>query len=442
MIPTELLEKIQADSENMGWLLTEKFVINLPIVGIEKEFEGLYSYYEFIYQQKNGFDEMPFLAECLESSKGEFTKSCDFIMKLINDYSNSKQEARRLYRGKYHINELDIKKGIVSNLILRNQPTLFTYNSEETILINDIAKKYSESVANNSFSSLISIKGKSSIEKIKGEYLIRKYLTQQTESIDTYSKIELESLDEKKKKIALQLASAEQLLQKHIEDSKSKSETYVEQIDALKVEKQTSFDRWFDESKTQKNKLKTDYEELIIKEQKEYNERSEELEKLFKEKLKLSEPAKYWEDRGKKMRTSGNWYLVLLIILMGVVVASLCYLMVSTPEQIYISFFEKDKSAAIRWSIIYISFVSFLAYAIRAVAKVMFSSFHLARDSDERHTLTYFYLSLLKDENNELNKEEKQLIMQSLFSRADTGLLKDDSSPTMPNDIIGKLFSK
>ena len=70
----------------------------------------------------------------------------------------------------------------------------------------------------------------------------------------------------------------------------------------------------------------------------------------------------------------------------------------------------------------------------------MFSSFHLARDSDERHTLTYFYLSLLKDENNELDKEEKQLIMQSLFSRADTGLLKEDSSPTMPNDIIGKLF--
>lgn len=431
MIPTELLEKIQADSENMGWLLTEKFVINLPIVGIEKEFEGLYSYYEFIYQQKNGFDEMPFLAECLESSKGEFTKSCDFIMKLINDYSNSKQEARRLHSSKHYINELDIRGGIVSNLILRNQPTLFTYNSEETILINDIAKKYSEPVANYAYNSLISIKGKSSIEKIKGEYLINKYLTQQVESIDTYSKIELESLDEKKKKIALQLASAEQLLQKHIEDSKSKSETYVEQIDALKVEKQTLFDRWFDESKTQKNKLETDYEK-----------RSEELEKLFKEKLKLSEPAKYWEDRGKKMRKSGNLYLVLLITLMLVVVASLCYLMVSTPEQIYISFFEKDKSAAIRWSIIYISFVSFLAYAIRAVAKVMFSSFHLARDSDERHTLTYFYLSLLKDENNELNKEEKQLIMQSLFSRADTGLLKDDSSPTMPNDIIGKLFNK
>ena len=69
----------------------------------------------------------------------------------------------------------------------------------------------------------------------------------------------------------------------------------------------------------------------------------------------------------------------------------------------------------------------------------MFSSFHLARDSEERHTLTYFYLSLLKE--SEIDPEEKKLIMQSLFSRADTGLLKEDSSPTMPNDLVGKFFS-
>ena len=70
----------------------------------------------------------------------------------------------------------------------------------------------------------------------------------------------------------------------------------------------------------------------------------------------------------------------------------------------------------------------------------MFSSFHLARDCEERHTLTYFYLSLLKDSN--VDENERQLIMQSLFSRAETGLLKDDSSPTMPSDAIGKIISK
>ena len=81
-----------------------------------------------------------------------------------------------------------------------------------------------------------------------------------------------------------------------------------------------------------------------------------------------------------------------------------------------------------------------MAFSIKVVSKVMFSSFHLARDSEERYTLTYFYLALLKDSN--VTSDEKQLIMQSLFSRADTGLLKEDSSPTMPNDMVGKIFNK
>ncbi|MDR1585213.1 MAG: hypothetical protein LBS07_03430 [Prevotellaceae bacterium] len=57
-----------------------------------------------------------------------------------------------------------------------------------------------------------------------------------------------------------------------------------------------------------------------------------------------------------------------------------------------------------------------------------------------RQNITYFYLSLLKD--SKVADSERQLIMQSLFSRADTGSLKEDSSPTMPNDYISKVMSK
>ena len=38
------------------------------------------------------------------------------------------------------------------------------------------------------------------------------------------------------------------------------------------------------------------------------------------------------------------------------------------------------------------------------------------------------------------NQRYLPLIIQSLFSRADTGLLKEDSSPTMPNDVISKVM--
>ena len=70
----------------------------------------------------------------------------------------------------------------------------------------------------------------------------------------------------------------------------------------------------------------------------------------------------------------------------------------------------------------------------------MFSSFHLARDAEERHTLTFFYLALLKD--TEVKDEDRKLILQSLFSRTDTGLLKEDSGPTMPSDTISKVIQR
>jgi len=70
--------------------------------------------------------------------------------------------------------------------------------------------------------------------------------------------------------------------------------------------------------------------------------------------------------------------------------------------------------------------------------KFMFSNFHLARDAEEREKLTYLYLALIS--NGQFNEDERKIVMQSLFSRSDTGLLKEDSSPTMPG--VNSLFDK
>lgn len=69
----------------------------------------------------------------------------------------------------------------------------------------------------------------------------------------------------------------------------------------------------------------------------------------------------------------------------------------------------------------------------------MFSNYHLARDAEEREKLTYLYISLRNDSN--VSEEEKKIVFQALFSRSDTGLLKEDSSPTMPSvaSIIEKI---
>jgi len=50
------------------------------------------------------------------------------------------------------------------------------------------------------------------------------------------------------------------------------------------------------------------------------------------------------------------------------------------------------------------------------------------------------YLALQKEKG--IADTERHLIMQSLFSRADSGLLKDDSGPTMPGNFGDKLLTR
>jgi hypothetical protein len=104
-----------------------------------------------------------------------------------------------------------------------------------------------------------------------------------------------------------------------------------------------------------------------------------------------------------------------------------------------VKIFSEDKCKAIRWSIVFLAFLSILIYGIKTLNKVTFSSFHLARDAEERYQLTHVYLALINEKA--LEKEDRLLVMQSLFSRADTGLLKEDSSPSMPGaaTIVEKL---
>jgi hypothetical protein len=160
--------------------------------------------------------------------------------------------------------------------------------------------------------------------------------------------------------------------------------------------------------------------------------RIKELEETYQEKLRLSKPAEYWNKRSMALKSEG-WQAMKWLV--GVIIfacITLYLLLWFTPKDMLENIF-KGSSSAIRWSIVYITFISFLAIGIRAISKVMFSSFHLSRDAEEREQLSYFYLALMNE--GAIEEKEKHLIIQSLFSRADTGLLKEDSSPTMPNGL-------
>lgn len=151
----------------------------------------------------------------------------------------------------------------------------------------------------------------------------------------------------------------------------------------------------------------------------------------------MEAPADYWKKRGKVLKSDGQKFLIWLIILIVFAANGLFILLFQIPDGMLLKVFD-DKVTAIKWSIILVTMVSLLAYGIKILARLTFSSYHLSRDAEEREQLTHFYLALKQDTS--VKDNDRQLILQSLFSRADTGLLKEDSSPTMPTSgIIDRL---
>ncbi len=214
----------------------------------------------------------------------------------------------------------------------------------------------------------------------------------------------------------------------YLANNKSKVEKHAVQMDDLKQEKDEMFEKWFSEVSSSETKFNS-----------QSHERIKELEELYQEKLKLEAPAKYWSDRALKLNSEGKKWLFALIASGAIAIISLGIVLYFISDGTLAELFEKTGSA-IRWSLVFITFVSFLAYGIKTFAKLTFSAYHLVRDAEEREQLVYVYLALVKEKG--VDDTERHLIMQSIFSRADTGLLRDDSSPTMPGNIVDKFMAR
>lgn len=419
MTQTEFRKKL-SQTKNSNWFNTVVFDLRYTHLNLSFEFKGFGHLHKFVNQQIRGWEKLSEnLPNELTASKKHFEFIENQLISFINSYGTQENESN-----------LESYFRNPKNQIQNNTGTNFTYDCPETDFLIEVYKNHPKSFIGaftyltGNLNQNINVK-----DNFNGYLLAYEYTLKDSTEITERRNKEKSSLSRLRTKFENSLPQLESELVEHLKNSTEKYEEYAKAIDDFKEDKEKTYSDWFINTKG-------GFEEFSSKSDK----RLEELESTYQEKLKLEEPAKYWSDRAEKLKKQGWIALAVLVILVLIVVFSLGKLLWTTPEQIYESFFNGDKSAAIRWSIIYITFISFMVFAIKAVTKVMFSSFHLARDCEERHTLTYFYLSLLKDSS--VDNEDKKLIMQALFSRAETGLLKDDASPTMPNDIVGKFMSK
>lgn len=150
------------------------------------------------------------------------------------------------------------------------------------------------------------------------------------------------------------------------------------------------------------------------------------LENLYHEKLRLEAPALYWEKAARKYGIQGGlWSLALVAsILLGIIYFSEFFSGWIKAKEMEL------KLSTIQGIVIFATILAIYAFLVKTISRLTFSTFHLMRDAEEREQLTYLYLSLINEKK--IDERSRDIILQALFSRSETGLLPKESGPTMP----------
>lgn len=148
------------------------------------------------------------------------------------------------------------------------------------------------------------------------------------------------------------------------------------------------------------------------------------LEDTYEKKLQLEAPEKLWKERSRDYKIKTRYWMCGLGVFIVGLIFSTGNLLIRIHD--YLQGTIKD-IPFISQSFIYVALVSFLIYLIRVVVKIIISSQHMAMEYEQKEALTRFYQALVYD-GKEVDKEERLIIFNALFSKTETGLVKTDNS--------------
>ena len=152
-----------------------------------------------------------------------------------------------------------------------------------------------------------------------------------------------------------------------------------------------------------------------------------ELENTYREKLRLEAPADYWKKRAKALSLQGGlWATLLIVTSLIIAVGSGCFFWAWLHKEPVPFGLQSLQGIAL-----FGAAAAAATFLVRVLSRLTFSAFHLQRDAEEREQLAHLYLSLM--EGGHTDENSRAIILQALFSRAESGLLAGDHGPTMPS---------
>ncbi len=283
----------------------------------------------------------------------------------------------------------------------------------------EIYRAYGHEVANAFIEAFIGNKqfsGIGNMNSLKGAILAYEFLLQDESTLTKRRNSERATISQVRKSIV----EAQNKLFKDVNDFKQSFETWD-------IEIREAANRLYDLNKRLGERISRKQRKQFDAQMDDWQQRIEHLEQTYQEKLRLEKPATYWNKKAKSYFRQGiGWSLILgVMLLSGLIGFGIFFHAWLEGQEIRIQL------NSLQGAVLFITIISIYAIVIKTLSRMVFSSFHLQRDAEEREQLTHVYLALTH-EKDELDVEARNIILQALFSRADTGLLGGDSGPTMP----------
>jgi hypothetical protein len=245
------------------------------------------------------------------------------------------------------------------------------------------------------------------------------------------SRRKLEALTETEQELSNRCRVSEQLVlgldsrvKKAIEEAESQKDTFIGKVNNeidLKLkdansEVQESIDELKDKLEDETNSAK---------------ERINNFVEAYKSEMQLQAPVSFWEENKKFHRVRAKYFGIASLIISPIIFAMITWIgweVLSTEKVLW------GKVGVVIFA------TSLAVWLIRILVRMYLSHNHLEISSQERIIMTKSYLALLS-EGGASSPEERQLVLQSIFRPAATGIITDDGAPPNVIELINRIPS-
>lgn len=167
-----------------------------------------------------------------------------------------------------------------------------------------------------------------------------------------------------------------------------------------------------------------------------HEQRMNNIESVFREKMALRGPVEYWSKRQDHHKNYAIGFGILSFILIVMGGGGLALWASNVFGAI------PDNGSPKAWQLASLVIVAvFLTWAIRLVIRLFLSHSHLRTDAAERVVMTQTYLALL-EENKLAEEKDRSLILGALFRPASDGMVKEENIPHPMLEALTRLGSK